>query len=155
MDFKSIAQGLEKVAPYFAKILSNTNPISGIILHALMEIFNVGDVNDLPSKIEADPNAEAKLKKVEMDNRILLAYLNMKDRSDARSREQNIIRLTGKRDWILDVLAIVFVVFFFVLCILNYFYNIKYDGFMVMLMGQVSSGMGLVLAYYFGSSKKN
>jgi len=155
MDFKSIASGLQTVAPYFAKILSNTNPISGIILHALMEIFNTSDVNELPSKIQADPDAETKLKKVEMDNKILLAYLNLKDKERATNRERFIIEKTGKRDFVLDILAILFVTFFFILCVLNYFFSAKYDGVMVMLIGQVSSGMGLVLAYYFGATKKN
>lgn len=155
MEFKSIALALEHIAPYFAKILAKTNPISGVILHALLEAFNISDPTELPSKIQADPDAETKLKKVEMDNKILLAYLNLKDTGNARDREQNIIKITGKRDYVLDAMAILFVTFFFVLCILNYFFSIKYDGVMVMLIGQVSSGMGLVLAYYFGSSKKS
>lgn len=73
---------------------------------------------------------------------------------ETQEREEKIVQLTGKRDGILDFIAIMVIVGFFGLCIINYFIQLSDDHVVVMLIGQISSGFMLCLSYYFGSSNK-
>jgi hypothetical protein len=154
---KDIIIVIEKMAPMLASALMS--PAAGMAIQLLENTFGVSS-DSLATTISQDPNALEKLQQLELSHSDTLAQYKsqdyqteISDRKDARQHEEKIIQETGKRDWALDMIAVVFILFFFTLCVLNYFLEIKDDHVMVMLIGQVSAGVGLILSYYFGSSR--
>lgn len=61
-----------------------------------------------------------------------------------------------KRDWVVDTIAIIVVVGFFGMCVLVDIARLDQSDhdILYMLVGQLTSGFIMVLAYYFGSSNK-
>jgi hypothetical protein len=81
------------------------------------------------------------------------AYLA--DRQNARSREVELTKVTGKKDINMIVLAWTVVIGFFALCVILMKLTVP-DGqseIIYMLFGSLSTGFISVLSYYFGSSK--
>jgi len=154
MNFSSIASIIKKDAPFLADVIATANPIAGVIVKLLFRTFGVSDENSLSNILNTDPQSKEKLQEIENQHIENLLRLSINDKADAREREEKIVSLTGKRDWVLDLIAVLFITFFFTVCILGYFYDIKEDHVMLMLIGQISAGVGLILAYYFGSSNK-
>lgn len=155
MDFKAIAIAVSKYAPLLGSVISEANPIAGLIVMAIAKAFSSSsDPTTLLSSIQSDPQAEVKLKQLELEHQDALMQNQVEDHANARQREEDIIRLTGKRDGILDFIAVLVVIGFFILCGLNYFVKLDDDHIVVMLVGQISSGFMLILGYYFGSSNK-
>lgn len=153
IDYKSISSAVSKYAPLLSDVISEINPVAGVIVMAIAKIFNVTP-EELPNSIDKDPNADVKLRQIEIEHQDILLKNQNEDRANAREREEKIVQLTGKRDGILDWIAILVVIGFFVLCILSYFVSISDDHVLSMLIGQISSGFMLCLSYYFGSSNK-
>lgn len=156
---KNVASLVEKVAPTLANSLLGGVP--AIVLQLLQSIFGVNS-DGLASAISSDPTGSEKLEKLELQFKNLIVehqtqaqmyQSEVDDRKSAREREIDFEKTTGKRDWVMESISIVFMVFFFIVCILNFFLKIKDDALMTILMGQISAGAGLILAYYFGSSK--
>jgi hypothetical protein len=155
MELKAIAETVSKYAPLLGSVISESNPIAGLILMAIAKIFNVSSHPDyIINAINNDPDAALKLKKLEYEHEDIILQNQTEDRINARDRETKVIQLTGKRDWVLDFLSIIVVIGFFSLCILNYFIKPDDDNIIIMLIGQISSGFMLCLSYYFGSSNK-
>lgn len=150
MITKELIDVVGKFAPMVATALGS--PLAGVAVSLLEGIFHVG-APDLASTIAADSDAATKLKALEYQHGEALCTLNNSDTASARQRDVDITRL-GKTDWVLSAIAILVVLGFFMLCIMNYFYPIRDDHVLIMLIGQVSSGFLLVLGFYFGSSKK-
>lgn len=153
IDYKAIASAVSKYAPLLGSVISEFNPIAGLIVMAIAKIFNTTP-DQLPQVISDDPSSPIKLKQLEIEHQNAILKNQNEDRSNARNREEKIVQLTGKRDRILDSIAILVVIGFFVLCILSYFVSISDDHVLSMLIGQISSGFMLCLSYYFGSSNK-
>ena len=153
MDFKAFAGTIAKYTPLLASAIDEFNPIAGKIVLAIYTAFESPDKPILEA-IDSDPKAQEKLKQIEIEHYDALLRNQTEDKANARDREEKIIALTGKRDGILDFIAILVIVGFFILCMLNYFINLSDDHIVVMLIGQISSGFLLVLGYYFGSSNK-
>jgi uncharacterized membrane protein YraQ (UPF0718 family) len=155
MDINNIASSVKKFMPLLASVISAENPIAGLIIMAISNKFGVSsDPSQIINAINSDSNAAAKLNQIENEHKeAILKYQNA-DHASAREREETIIKLTGKRDWILDVITILVVVGFFILCILNYYVDLEDDHIVTMFIGQLSSGFMLCLSYYFGSSNK-
>ena len=151
MNFTKIASLVSKDAPLLASIIGTASPIAGIIVTILMNVFGVKDEASLTSTIKSDPNASIKIKAIEDQHIDNLTALSDNDKASAREREESIVKSTGKRDWVLDLIAVTFIVFFFSICVLNFFFSIKDDTVMVMLIGQISAGVGMIISYYFGS----
>lgn len=155
MELKAISETVSKYAPLLGSVLTEANPIAGMVVMMLAKLFNsTSEPSDLINKITIDPNAAEKLKQLQIDHQDALIQNQIEDRINARDRETKVIQLTGKRDWVLDFLSFIVVVGFFILCILNYFVKPDDDNIVVMLIGQISSGFMLCLSYYFGSSNK-
>lgn len=153
MDFKAIESCVSKLMPLLGSVISESNPIAGLIVMAISKEFNCSSDN-LVSTINADPDADVKLHRVEWDHQDAIMQYQTQDKANAREREEKIDAITGKRDWLLDAIAILVVIGFFGLCLINYFIELEDDHVVAMLTGQVSSGFMLCLSYYFGSSNK-
>ena len=158
----SIIENIAKsVLPYAPSVASSLlGAPGGLIVSLLEHLFGV-DADKLPDTISADPAAREKLQELANQHQEILEHYALQqfqsvvdDRKSARDREEKIIQLTGKRDWMLDGIAVLVILGFFILCIINYFVKIPDDHVITMLIGQISSGFMLCLSYYFGSSNK-
>ncbi len=158
INVKAVAETVLKFSPAVATALGS--PVAGLVLSSLASLFKVAPEN-LASTIASDPLASDKIKQYEIEHSDELAKLatddyqiDEDDRKSARETEVKLKQLTGKTDWVLSAIAIIVTIGFFILCVLNYFYPIRDDHVLIMLIGQVSSGFVMVLSFYFGASKK-
>ena len=164
MNLKPIGDFVLKYAPLLGGVISATNPLAGLVVTTIADMFGADSKNpeDILAKMSSDPDAETKLKQIEAEQQNVLVQArasefsaSVDDRSNARGREEAVIKETGKRDWVIDMIAVIVIIGFFGLCILNYFIDLKDDHVLIMLIGQISSGFMIVLGYYFGASSQN
>jgi hypothetical protein len=158
MNLTEIAKATLKFSPVIATAMGS--PIAGMIASLLATAFGV-EPKDLANTITNDPNAEFKLKQFELEHTEALTKIaadnystEVDDRKNARDREIQQEKITGKVDWVLSGIAIMVVIGFFSLCAMNYLLPVRDDHVLIMLIGQISSGFVMVLSFYFGSSKK-
>ena len=167
MDWKDVAGTIGKAAPILGTILGG--PAGGAIGGAISLISSaLGLTKDetTPDRIaailQADPNAMLELKKIEEQNRPELARIALEqdkmyleDVQDARKRQTESEKATGKRDYNLYVLAWLVVSAFFLLVGLLMKWTLPEGniGPVNQLFGAMSTGFGMVLQYFFGSSK--
>jgi len=156
LEISALVMLIEKFAPTLSKSLLHES--GKLLISALEKTFGVSQ-DDLITAIQNDPDAQNKLSDLERSNQALIAqyasqnYASaVNDRESARDREVKITEITKKRDYIIDFIAVLFIIFFFIVCIMNYYLPVKDDSVMTLLVGQISGGVGLVLAYYYGSS---
>lgn len=167
MDWKSVGSKVVNFAPILGTILGG--PIGGAA-GGLIKIL-AGELGLKPEEatpdafmkvIEADPNAVLKLKKFEMAHKVALQKLTieedrlyLQDRQDARSRQVESEKATGKRDVNLYVLAWMVVGLFFTLVGMLMWVTLPESnvGPVNQLFGAMATGFGMVLQYFFGSSK--
>jgi uncharacterized membrane protein YraQ (UPF0718 family) len=155
MDFGAVEKVVSRYAPLLGSAISEYNPLAGIIIMGIAQEFDSkADPTSLVNAIQTDQNAQAKLHQLEIEHQDAILQANTKDVANARDREEKIVQITGKRDRILDALAVLVVIGFFGICIINYFFELEDDHVVVMLTGQISSALMMVLSYYFGSSNK-
>ena len=154
MDFKDIASSVSKYAPLLGSIITETNPLAGIVVMALSKVFNTEPVN-LTQAIQTTTDAQAKLVQVESEHRENIIQYHVQDRISAREREVKMVQLTGKRDWVMDVLAGIVIIGFFCLCLIVLFFDMSDDKLVNLLIGQASSSFAFCLSYYFGASSQN
>lgn len=155
MDFKKISETVSEYSPLLASVVTEANPIAGLIVMAIAKMFNTtSDSDDIVSKIKNDPDAQLKIKQLEQEHEDALMQNQVEDTINARTRETEITRITGKRDWVIGFLTVIVVFGFFTLCILNYFVQGHDNNIIIMQMDQISSGFMLCLGYFFGSSKQ-
>ncbi|MFH1491139.1 MAG: hypothetical protein ABII06_19705 [Pseudomonadota bacterium] len=169
MDWKDVAGKVANFAPLLGGILGG--PLGGAAgagVKLLASAFGLTEAETTPDKInqmlQTDPEAAIKLAEIEADNRIELRKivleqerLRLADVANARSREVKIVEATGKRDLNLYVLSWLVIVGFFVLLGFMYFTVIPMDnvGPVNQLFGALAAGFGMVLQYFFGSSKSS
>ncbi|MBW4472603.1 MAG: glycoside hydrolase family protein [Stenomitos rutilans HA7619-LM2] len=146
-------------------------PIS-LILHAL-NLPNNSSPQDITKEIQANPDAALKLRELEVNYHQYLASVRLQmdqaeyaDRASARSREVEITKATGKKDWYPSVLGTFVILAFTVLLSALIFHPPKLIGkddanyasyqtqqsLINILIGALTAGFSTVLGYYFGSS---
>jgi len=112
----------------------------------------------------ANPDAIIKMKQFELDHKLELEKLilesqriELQDRADARRRQIEHEKVTGKSDVNLYVLAWTIVIGFFILVSILIFIPLPTDsnGVIFLLFGTLSAGFGSVMGYFFGSSKSS
>ena len=160
MGLKDIGHALKKVAPLLAAVVGG--PLGGgaaaIVSHALG--VNADDHEALAVAV-ADPANEIKLRELEHTHREELERLALRDTElrladtkDARSREVEITKATGKRDLNLYILAWVITIGFFAI---TGFLCVKEVppgsvGPVGILFGALTAAFAGVVGYFFGSS---
>lgn len=152
MALQQIVESVEKFAPLLGKIIAGTNPIADVFINLIAKAFGV-PIDQISNAINNDPNAAEKLKDIELSHQDVMLQSILADRQNARQREIKMVEVTGRRDWVVDVIAVIVIVAFFILCALDYFYDPADDHILIMLIGQASGAFVMVLSYYFGSSK--
>ncbi|WP_127343086.1 hypothetical protein [Ancylomarina longa] len=150
-----------------------TGGVGGPILNMVADVLGINstDSNDLEKAIQNNPDAIVKLKELEMKHREKLQRLSLEiarvdferdqaylsDKVSARSREVEITKATGHRDVNLYILAWTVVAAFFILTGILIYKPLSQDasGYINQLFGAMATGFGLVLSYFFGSSRSS
>jgi len=159
--------GVKNIIGKTAPLLANAIiPGSGGVASGL--ISNMLGVENDPIKIQdrllANPDNLLKLKELETKHEERLIELStennkvfIQDVQNARTREIEITKSTGKKDYNLYVLAWSVIIGFFVLCWLLMKYPLPEGSNEVvfMLFGGLNAGFATVLSYFFGSSKSS
>ena len=167
-EWKDIASVVGDVAPILGTALGG--PAGGAVGGIIANLLGVdNEPSAVVNAIKADPNIAVKLKEIELEAQRLhyeaidkerqasidelKAYIG--DIQDARSRQVEHEKATGKTDVNFYVLAWVIVLGFFSLIGILMFVPIppKQTEVMFMLFGTLSAGFGAVIQYFFGSSK--
>lgn len=157
MDFKTIAGAVSKYAPLLGESISETNPIAGLMVMAIAKLFNTSsDPSSILAGIQSDPEAATKLQQLELEHQEAILKYQLDDRSSAREREEKIVSITGKNDYVLDSIAFLVIAGYFCMCTIVAFTKLDQSDHDVlyMMVGQLTGGFIMVLSYYFGSSNK-
>jgi len=158
-----------KGLPLLANAL--TGGAAGTVLNLVGDVLGItaSDSDAMEKAIRNNPEALLKLKELEAKNREELQKLALemaridleqdqaflKDKDDARNRELEITKTTGRRDINLYVLAWTVVIAFFTLTAVLIYNPLEGTavGYVNQLFGAMATGFGLVLSYFFGSSR--
>lgn len=162
-ELKSIIPLVERYSPGLAKLLPP--PFGTLISYALEFAFSAepGNTADLASKIQSDPNAEFKIKQLTIAHQDLIDKIEssdyqagLSDVQSARQRDLEQTRITGRRDWVPDAIALLVVIGFFAICFTVAFTKLDQSDHDVLytLIGQLSGGFLVVLSFFFGSMRK-
>jgi hypothetical protein len=161
MDFIGLASAITRYAPFLANAVKATSPLAGLLVSAVGSAFGVdikeADLTSLIARINTDPSAEVKLKKIQYDYEEIIFSDEVSDRDSARKREEEFLKITGKRDWLMEFIAIILIAGYFIMCSLLIFNKLDDKGNMqiiYMMFGQLTGGFIMVLSYYFGTSKQ-
>lgn len=168
MDWKGIGKKVFEAAPLIGTVLGGpAGGAVGSVVSMVGSALGLEPDETTPKAVDAllmsDPDALLKLKQAEMDHKVELQKLALEtdrvflaDRSDARSREVEITKVTEKRDATLIGLAWLVVIGFFTVMVLLMYKGIAPESsseVVYLLIGALTTGFGTVLAYFFGSSK--
>jgi hypothetical protein len=155
---KDLAMAVAKSAPILAGVLGS--PFASVGLSLLGSIFGIHtkDAEDLLTKIHGDPEAAAKMAKLEFEHSEALAKLanesyatEVQDRIDARQYGEQYKEFMKK-------LAIwVTVGFFAALCLLFVPGDIGQQNMQLlsMLVGMLASKWQTIIDFFYGSSRHN
>lgn len=168
MDWKELGSKIAGSAPILGGIIGGpAGSVAGAGIKALAGIFGLSETStpdEIDKVISVDPNIAMKLKMAEMDfqlqtqkneNDKLKIYIE--DVQDARLRERENTKNTGKKDIYLYLLASVIVIGFFTLCAVLMYRPLPAGSNEVvfMLFGTLSAAVGSVIGYFFGTSKSS
>lgn len=169
MEWKDVGGAIKKFAPILGTVIGGpAGGALGGVVSTVASAFGLGEEEATPQKlsdiISSDPEAAIKLKQIESEHKIELEKLafqmesiRLADTQNARKREMDIVKATGKRDWNLYALSWIVVAGFFSLCAMLMVVSLPkgQNEVIFMLFGALSSGFGQVLQYFFGSSKSS
>lgn len=153
-----------KIAPLLGNaIVPGVGGVAGSLIAEVLGVENEPEALD-KALANATPEQIVKIKEIEKKHEERLIELGIendkeyiRDTQNARQREIEVSKATGKRDYNLYVLAWTVVVGFFILCGLL-MYRALPEGqneVVFLLFGGLVAGFGQVLGYFFGSSKSS
>ncbi len=167
MDWKTVGKAVGKFAPLLGTALGG-GPVVGGIISVVAGALGITDPDPQPDQvlqaINADPDVALKLMTVQDNNKVELERINLQndmaylaDRQSARQRQVDSEKATGKRDYNLYALSWLNIVGFFAALVLLMFKPLPDDssGVIFMLFGSLVAGYGMVMQYFFGSSKSS
>jgi hypothetical protein len=158
MNLSDLGKTVAKYAPLLGAVL----PLPGgaAIGAIIAEVFG-GDVNkpeELISLIQNDPQAVLKLKEIQSNQDIEITRIITADKQNARQREIDYIKATGKDDRTLKNLAYFTTIGFFGTLFLLFFPQVDLNEaekqLLALLIGMLASKWQTVMDYFFGSSNK-
>ncbi len=172
MDWAKIVGTISSSAPLLGSLFgpggTAVGALAGSAIKLVAAALGVSPTQEaVISAIQTDPEAALKLAKYEMDNRVELQKLQLQseqmflaDVQNARSREVETTKATGKRDMNMFVLAWVVIggwlgmmVGLILLKLFAPAANVATDPILSMLFGSLSTNAGMVVGYFFGSSR--
>lgn len=154
----NLSSAISKYAPLLGSVVSSMNPIAGMAVNLVAQAFGADPKNtdDIIAKISADPEAAIKLKQIEYQHEEILQKTSTEDRINARDREEKVMQLTGRPDYVLDAIAFLVIIGYFSMCAVVAFTkmdNTDHD-ILYMLIGQLTAGFIMVISFFFGASNK-
>ncbi len=160
MSLENLASVISKSAPILGTAIGG--PIggaAGLIISGIANLFggNANEPDGLAKLIQSDPDAALKLRQFEIQHQEYLYKAAIENVQSARQRESDIIKNTGKRDWLMDFLSMFIVISFLILTLVVAFVKLPpmtHDIF-YMLLGAFAGGWSVILNYYFGASIAN
>lgn len=166
MDWKDTIARVTNAAPMIGGLFGAPGMAIGGLVKLVASALGVEpSAEAIAAEIQQNPEALLKLKDLEATHRIDLGKLSLEaerirlaDIQDARRRQTEGEKNTGKRDVNLYFLAWLLVLGFFLLTgfLLYFSYNGKpvtdSTGVLFMLLGTLSAAFGGVIQYFFGSS---
>lgn len=173
MDWSSAVSTISKAAPilgsFFGPAGTGVGALLGTGIKLAASALGVEPTQDAVAEaIATDPQAALKLAQYEMDNKLEIQKLQIQsegmayaDTADARNRQNVHEKVTGKTDYNLYILAWTIIGGFFGLTggLLYFSYMGKpitdSTGVLFMLLGTLSTSFGMVVGYFFGSSKSS
>jgi len=163
MDWKDVVAKISKAAPLVGSLFGPAGTAVGGIVKLAASALGVEPTEEaIAAEIQRNPEAVLKLRELEMTHKVELEKLaiaaetaRLADVQDARKRQTEHEKTTGKTDLNFYVLAWIIVGGFFILLGFLLFVSLPEDqnGVVFMLFGSLSTGFGQVLQYFFGSSK--
>jgi hypothetical protein len=168
MNLKEFGSKIAGLAPLLGgAFLGPAGAAGGTLLKVVAGAFGLKDdakPAEVYQAIQQDPDALVKLREIEYKEKELILTTTLQNRiaefgdtKSARGREVEITKATGKLNVAMYLLAAVIVVGFFVLI----YYLMKTaipagnKDVAIMLFGTLSTSFGLVVGYFFGSSKSS
>ncbi len=168
MSWEDVGKEILKYAPTAAGIaapfLGPAGPLLPIAVKALTSAFGIPEESP-PDRVlqtmSQAPEALAKIHLALMDFQKEQMRLEFADISDARGRQIEHEKATGKTDVNLYVLAWIVVAGFFFTT--GYLINLAHDGKTIkdqtgaifMLLGSLSTAFGMVMTFFFGAARSN
>lgn len=174
-EWEDVADAIGKYAPTAETLLATFGGAPGLVtagaIKAITAVFGLSEdakPDELVKAISTDPQASLKLALAEQDFKLKMRdqdieefKVQLADIQNARARQVEHEKATGKSDLNLYVLAWVIVVGFLSLTglLLTFSYGGKpitdSTGVLFMLLGTMSTAFGGVIGYFFGSSKSS
>jgi hypothetical protein len=171
MDWKTVGEKVVDFAPLLGTLLGGPiGTAAGGLVKVLANELGLKAEEATPEKfmeiLQLDPNAVLKFKEFEMAHKVEIQKLilesermYLQDRQDARNRQVEVEKATGKRDVNLYILAWVNVIGFFGILALVILYEMPVSEVaktaLAMLFGALIGGYKDVQSYFFGSSKSS
>ena len=164
----SIKKVVGKVAPVLGNaILPGIGGVAGSLLAEVLGVDNEAEAINTALQ-NATPEQIEKIKKLEYEHREKLISLGIEqdkfylaDVQSARNREVDVVKATGSKDVNLYVLAWVIMGGFLGLILALIFFQFSYgkvlqsDPLITLLLGSLATDAGMVVGYFFGSSKSS
>lgn len=172
MDWSKVVNLVKTSAPLLGTVIGGpagtvVGGLAGGAISLIAQAFGIEDVEN-PDKIyeaiRADPEAAIKLREIELSNKVELQRLALQldqaylqDTQNARQRQIEVEKTTGKKDINLYVLAWIVITGFFALTCTLTFVKLPNDstGVIFLLFGALVAGFTQVINYFFGSSKSS
>lgn len=170
MDWKTVGKAVSKFAPVLGTVIGGPlgTAAGGAVSLLLSNALGTDPEQLTPElvmdKLTTDPTIRVKLKEIEVAHQTRLQELALEtdkiylaDVANARQREMDITRATGKRDINLYLLAWMIVFGFFALVAIMMFVTIPTQSHQSVgiLFGGLVAGFTGVIQYFFGSSKSS
>lgn len=153
INLQDISNTVSKYAPLLGSIISTANPLAGMVVSLIASVFgaNKDDPNDIINKIGSDENAAIKLKQLEIEHQNVLSNNQLSDVESARNREIEITKTTGKKDYVVEVIAILIIIctFFMVGLMIYYPDQLNKSNIISIFVGNLMAAFMLVIKYYF------
>lgn len=171
MEWGKVVSTISGAAPLLGSLFGPAGTAVGAVAGAGIKLIasalGVESTKEaIAEAIVTDPNAIVKIKELEINARVELQKLSIQqlglelaDTASARTRQVEHEKATGKSDTTLYILAWSIIAGFFslTLTLLYFSYSGKpitdQTGVLFMLMGTLSTAFGMVVGYFFGSSK--
>lgn len=158
-QYKDLIQTVVKAAPILGDIIGG--PVGSTALSLIAKVFD-GNPLDIPSliqKISDDPEAQLKLKQIEVQlNQIDSQNYStqVQDNVSARQREVEYVSKVGHSDYVVSFLSIFITIGFFGVITLIMFTKVcdTYHDIIYTMLGFLGSTFTQIYQYYFGNSHK-
>ncbi|MFA6080741.1 MAG: hypothetical protein WC753_04695 [Candidatus Gracilibacteria bacterium] len=148
-----------KAAPLLASALGT--PVAGLGVGLIANLFGADpkDTQDVVAKILSDPEADAKLKKLEYDHKEALENVQatnykteVDDRKSARELQSSLVQNHTLQSWVPTILAVGFLINY----ALMQFYVVSHQSSANdIISARFQDVLIMIISYYFGSSHKH